>query len=91
MDRPGESADLLRESGAGAFVELEPGRYDLDAHVLLASHPPTESEPTLPDYLIVIRPRSGSFAPLEEEPHLRDVTEDDVAEIIARASREITS
>ncbi len=84
MDMPGTDADTLAEHGAGSFVGVDAGVYNVAVHLLRTTDLPQDRRPTVPDYLVVLSFRDTAFAAVESAPRLSDVTDDDVAQIIAR-------
>lgn len=68
MDTPGEPPDDYARHGAGGFISLEPGEYNLFVHEMdLISLPEVELE-GFPSYVMEIHPRREPFHGVSKEP-----------------------
>ncbi|VTR91477.1 unnamed protein product [Gemmata massiliana] len=82
MDWPGEQAVHYHQCGAGMFVSVVAGDYDVLVHELRS----TAAERGLPDYVAVFRQRTGSFPGVVEEP--RFIGGREIEELIQRLNSE---
>lgn len=68
MDLPGEPPEIYEKHGAGSFVSLASGEYNLFVHEMdLVSVSEAQAE-ELPDYVIELHPRREPFPGVSKEP-----------------------
>jgi len=89
MDLPGEPEATYRQHGAGAFVEIPGGDYDVHVYEMRSA----AVEHGLPDYVAIIRLRNGPFACVTSETRFcggRD-HEDLMKELMQRSPNDASS
>lgn len=67
MDLPGEAASVYANHGAGGFVELAPGSYNITVHELDLQHVAEAERASLPDFVALVSQRTGAFAGVDNE------------------------
>jgi hypothetical protein len=67
MDLPGEATSVYADHGAGGFIELPSGKYNVTIHELDLQGAADSERKNLPDFVAVISQRSGEFAGIDGE------------------------
>ncbi len=68
MDTPGEPPDDYARHGAGGFVSIAPGEYNLFVHEMDSIPLSKEDHEELPDYVMELHPRREPFQGVSKEP-----------------------